>query len=41
MIRNLENLEDSSSTHPFQKILETLKPGMTTPEIAHCPDNHF
>ena len=23
------------------KILETLKPGMTTPEIAHFPDGHF
>jgi hypothetical protein len=25
----------------LSKILETLKPGMTTPEIARCPDNHF
>ena len=25
----------------ISRILETLKPGMTTPEIARCPDNHF
>ena len=23
------------------KILESLKPGMTTPEILRCPDGHF
>ena len=25
----------------LSKILETLKPGMITPEVARCPDNHF
>lgn len=23
------------------KILESLKPGMTTPEVVRCPDGHF
>ncbi|KAG1844764.1 hypothetical protein C8R48DRAFT_750825 [Suillus tomentosus] len=23
------------------KMLETLKPGMTKPEVVHCPDGHF
>jgi hypothetical protein len=23
------------------KILESLKPGMTTPEVVHFPDGHF
>ena len=23
------------------KILRSLKPGMTTPEVARCPDGHF
>jgi hypothetical protein len=23
------------------KILDSLKPGMTTPEVVHCPDGHF
>ena len=23
------------------KILSSLKPGMTTPEVVHCPDGHF
>jgi hypothetical protein len=23
------------------KILESLKPGMTIPEVVHCPDGHF
>jgi Plavaka transposase len=23
------------------KILELLKPGMTTPEVVRCPDGHF
>jgi hypothetical protein len=25
----------------LSKILETLKPGMTEPEITRCSDNHF
>lgn len=25
----------------LSKILETLKPGMTTPEILRCSDGHF
>jgi hypothetical protein len=27
--------------HPSQKILESLKPGMTTPEVVLFPDSHF
>ena len=23
------------------KILDPLKPGMTTPEVVRCPDGHF
>jgi hypothetical protein len=23
------------------KMLESLKPGMTTPEVVRCPDGHF
>jgi hypothetical protein len=23
------------------KILDSLKPGMTTPEVVRCPDGHF
>lgn len=25
----------------LSKILESLKPGMTTPEVVRCPDDHF
>jgi hypothetical protein len=25
----------------LSRILETLKPGMTVPEVMRCPDNHF
>ena len=23
------------------KIIDSLKPGMSTPEVVHCPDGHF
>ena len=26
---------------PIAKMLESLKPGMTTPEVVHCGDGHF
>ena len=46
------NKEDSNDVkfHKFRrqllhsslaKILKSLKPGMTTPEIVCCPDGHF
>ena len=25
----------------FARMLKSLKPGMTTPEVVHCPDAHF
>jgi hypothetical protein len=41
---------DDASFHKFHhqllysslaKILESFKPGMTTPEVVHFPDGHF
>jgi hypothetical protein len=25
----------------LSQVLSTLRPGMTTPEVVRCPDNHF
>ena len=41
MTQNFENFDDNSFIHLFQKILETLKPEMTKPEITRCSDNHY
>jgi hypothetical protein len=31
----------NSYTHHFAKMLESLQPGMTKPDIVCCPDGHF
>lgn len=39
MIRNSASFATNFLT--CKKILKSLKPGLTIPEVVHCPDSHF